>query len=85
MGNILVWQFWLEVLSLQSEEDREMDPAEQTRINEIAEMVEAKTRMIFDQDNMEIDCSRQRCTDAKHNSRIILPGPSSQKWRGSWR
>ena len=32
-------------------------------------------RMIFDEENMDIDLTRQRCTDAKHNSRIILPGP----------
>ena len=63
----------------------ELDPVEQARINKIAKMRGAKTRMIFDQDNMEIDCSRQRCTDAKHNSRIILPAPSNQKWRENWR
>ena len=48
---------------------------EQARIKEIGKMEEAKTRMIFDHENMEIDCSRQRCTDAKHNTRIVLPGP----------
>ena len=35
--------------------EMELDPVEQARISEIAEMEEAKTRMIFDHENMEID------------------------------
>ena len=42
-------------------------------------MLAAQSRMTFDEDKMEIDCRRQRCTDAKHNTHVILPGPLSPK------
>ena len=53
--------------------------AEDTRVKEAAELLAAQSRMTFDEDKMEIDCRRQRCTDAKHNTRVILPGPLSPK------
>ena len=53
--------------------------AEDTRVKEAAELLAAESRMSFDDENMEIDCRRQRCTDAKHNTRVILPGPLSPK------
>ena len=44
----------------------------------LGEVESAKSRMIFDPDTGNVDFRKQRCTDAKHNTRIILPGPLSQ-------
>ena len=57
----------------------EEEQAEDDRVKEVAELLEAKARMMFDDDTLELDCRKQRCTDAKHNTRIILPGPLSPK------
>ena len=46
---------------------------------EQAELIAAKARIMFDDDTMDLDCRKQRCTDAKHNTRIILPGPLSTR------
>ena len=46
---------------------------------EQAELIAAKARIMFDDDTMDLDCIKQRCTDAKHNTRIILPGPLSTR------
>ena len=55
------------------------EQAEDDRVKEAAELIAAKARMMFDDDTMELDCRKQRCTDAKHNTRIILPGPLSPR------
>ena len=52
-----------------------MTKEEQERINEISEVEEAKSRMIFDAEGNKIDFRKSRATDVKHNSRIVLPGP----------
>ena len=41
----------------------------------MGEVESAKSRMIFDPDTVNVDFRKQRCTDAKHNTMIILPGP----------
>ena len=55
-----------------------LDNEEQARIDDIAELEEAKSRIIFDLDKKEIDYRKQRCTDVKHNAKVILPGPGNQ-------
>ena len=65
-------------------DDNDMDgmkvtEEEQKRVDDIAEVQEAKSRIIFDLDAKEIDCRKQRCTDVKHNAKVILPGPGSQE------
>ena len=59
-----------------------MDADEKQRIEEIAELEAVKSRMVFDQDDLSLDMRKQRCTDVKHNSRIILPGPLTNKQEG---
>jgi hypothetical protein len=48
---------------------------EQKRIDEIAELEAVRSRQIFDKDSNTLDFRNHRCTDAKHNTRLILPGP----------
>ena len=55
------------------------EQAEDDRVKEAAELIAAKARIMFDDDTMDLDCRKQRCTDAKHNTRIILPGPLSTR------
>ena len=57
----------------------EDERADDDRVKEAAELNEAKSRLTFDDDTLELDCRKQRCTDAKHNTRVILPGPISPK------
>ena len=59
-----------------------MDDEEKRRIEEIAELEAVKSRMVFDQDDLTLDMRKQRCTDVKHNSRIILPAPLTTKQEG---
>ena len=57
------------------EYETNMTKEEQERIEDIADMEEAKSRMVFDNSTMKVDFRKSRCTDVKHNSKIILPGP----------
>ena len=57
----------------------EDERADDDRVKEGAELNEAKSRMTFDDDTLELDCRKQRCTDAKHNTCVILTGPLSPK------
>ena len=60
----------------------EMDDEEIKRVEEVAELEEAKSRLIFDGATKKVDFQNHRCTDAKHNTRVILPGPLSPKEEG---
>ena len=54
---------------------------EDKRLEKISEIEAAKSRIIFDPDGGQggvVDFRNHRATDAKHNSRLILPGPLSQ-------
>ena len=46
-------------------------------VENLAEIEAAKSRTVFDQDELSMDLRKQRATDAKHNTRVILPGPLS--------
>ena len=52
-----------------------MTKEEQEKFKEMSDVEEVKSRMVFDREGMNVDFRRARCTDVKHNSRIILPGP----------
>ena len=59
-----------EVMTNAVDED---DEEETKRIEEEGEMMEAKSRLIFDQEDMSLNFARHKATDAKLNSRVILP------------
>jgi hypothetical protein len=46
-------------------------------VENLAEIEAAKSRTVFDQDELSMDLRKQRATVAKHNTRVILPGPLS--------
>ena len=46
---------------------------EEERIEREMEMIELKTRMIYDQDDNELDMRRRLATDIKTNQRVIMP------------
>ena len=53
--------------------------AEKMRLDEIAGWEQAKSRMVHDKEDNTINFRKQRCTDTKHNTRLILPGPLSNQ------
>ena len=57
---------------LTEEEERERD-----RLAEIERDMDAESRMIFTNRDRVFDWSRQRATDVKNNTRVILPRPMS--------
>ena len=64
--------------SLKDEDDKEKDLseaelAEQKRIKEI------NAKMVYDKEDNTINFRKQKCTDTKHNTRLILPGPASNQ------
>ena len=52
-----------------------MTEEEKKRIAELVELIEIKTRSVFNHDKKEVDFRNSRATDVKHNSKVILPGP----------
>ena len=48
---------------------------EQNRVDELSDLEQARSRQIFDYDTKGVDFRNHKATDAKHNTRIILPGP----------
>ena len=53
----------------------DIDDDELKRIEVLAELEAAKMRTIFDQEALKVDSRKLRATDAKHNTRVVLPGP----------
>ena len=62
----------------ENDKNNEPETKEEERVRVLGEVESAKSRMIFDPDTGNVDFRKQRCTDAKYNTRIILPGPLSQ-------
>jgi hypothetical protein len=62
----------------EDEEDKEPETDEEERVRLAGELESAKSRMVFDPDTGNVDFRKERCTDAKHNTRVILPGPLTQ-------
>ena len=48
---------------------------ERAKIEELADMEEAKTKSVFDHDDLVVDFRKLKATDVKHNTKIVLPGP----------
>ena len=70
--------------SLKDEDDKEKDLseaelAEQKRIKEANEWEQIKAKMVYDKEDNTINFRKQKCTDTKHNTRLILPGPASNQ------
>ena len=57
----------------------EEEKAEEERVIEQGKVEEAKSRSIFDRDEMTLGYSRQRATDMKMNTRVIFPGAMSNE------
>ena len=60
------------------EEDKEPETEEEERVRLAGELESARSRMVFNPDTGSVDFRKERCTDAKHNTRVILPGPLTQ-------
>ena len=50
-----------------------IDEEQKDECAEYEEMLDARTRMIYDQDKHSIDFGRRRTTDLKNNARVIFP------------
>ena len=46
----------------------------------LAGLEAAKMRTICDQEALKVYNRKHRATDAKHNTRMLLPGPRSRSW-----
>jgi hypothetical protein len=57
----------------------EEEKAEEQRVIEQGKVEDAKSRSIFDRDEMTLGYSRQRATDMKMNTRVIFPGAMSNE------
>jgi hypothetical protein len=57
----------------------EAELAEQKRVEEIAEWEQVKAKMVYSKEDNTINFRKQRCTDTKHNTRLILPAPLSNQ------
>ena len=62
-------------LGLEVEYETKMTKEEQERIEDIAYMEEARSRLVFDAESKKVDFRRSRFTDVKQNGKIYLPGP----------
>ena len=65
-------------LQKRDEDIKEPENAEEERVRILGEIGGAKSRMVFDPDSGKGDFMKQRCSDAKHYSQIILSGPITQ-------
>jgi hypothetical protein len=64
------------------EESKATKTARDKEIEEEGEIQEAKSRMVYDDDTQQVNFQNLRATDAKHNVRIVLPGPMSSNLEG---
>ena len=53
---------------------------EAARLSKIAEEIDAKCRQVHDPEEGTINFGKMRATDAKGNTRVILPKPGSVKF-----
>ena len=56
---------------------------ERKRIDELAEVEEAMTKSVFDQDDLVVDFRNLKATDVKHNTKIVLPGSLTTNRKGN--
>ena len=61
------------------EELVDMEREEKDRIDKIAEEMTAKSRQVFDGEDKVLDFANHKATDAKMNTRVILPRPLTPK------
>ena len=66
-----------EASKLEEEELIGMSGEEEERIKAEMELMEAKSRQMYDPEENNFDMGRLKATDVKHNTRITLPQPGS--------
>ena len=66
----------------EGEELVDMDKEESDRVNKIAEEQVAKSRQVFDGEEMIVNFANHKVTDAKMNTRVVLPRSLTPKEEG---
>ena len=57
------------------QKETEEERKERERVEKVAEEEAIKNNLVFSQDDMELDYRKQRATNCKHNTNVVLPGP----------